>query len=162
MDGSRSQPMIEPLTERELEILKLISRGRSNRDIAQQLVLSLGTIKWYNRQIFSKLGVHNRAMAVTHARNAGLFEKESIMQPTAEILPPHNLPAQVTSFIGREKENRQIKQLLSTCRLVTLTGKDGSGKTRLALWVGRDILGDFQEGIIFYQPGSASEPEIGA
>src|SRR5260370_32126281 len=47
--------------------------------------------------------------------------------------PAHNLPLQLTSFIGREKEIAEVRQLLSTARLVTLTGPGGTGKTRLAL-----------------------------
>ena len=52
----------------------------------------------------------------------------------------HNLPAQRTSFIGREREIAEIKQLLRTTRLLTLTGSGGCGKTRLALQVAADLL----------------------
>jgi len=52
----------------------------------------------------------------------------------------HNLPAQRTSFIGREREIAEIKQLLRTTRLLMLTGSGGCGKTRLALQVAADLL----------------------
>jgi class 3 adenylate cyclase len=53
----------------------------------------------------------------------------------------HNLPSQLTSFIGREHEIAEVKTMLASARLVTLTGMGGSGKTRLALRVGADLLG---------------------
>ena len=53
---------------------------------------------------------------------------------------PNNLPAQLTSFIGREKEIAEIQGLLQTARLVTLTGSGGTGKTRLAQEVGAQEL----------------------
>ena len=69
MDDTKPGYILEPLSERELEILRLIEEGCSNREIAQKLVLSLETVKWYNKQIYSKLGVHNRTQAVACARD---------------------------------------------------------------------------------------------
>src|SRR5262249_7311854 len=59
---------------------------------------------------------------------------------------PNNLPRQLTSFIGREKEIAEVKRLLSTSYLVTLTGSGGAGKTRLALQVAADLVGDYRDG----------------
>lgn len=58
----------EPLTERELEVLHHIASGESNQEIAQQLVLSVGTVKWYVSQIFGKLQVRSRTQAIARAR----------------------------------------------------------------------------------------------
>src|SRR5262249_12346619 len=55
----KPQPLHDPLTARELEILGMIADGLSNQEIADQLILSLGTVKWYTGQIYSKLGVQN-------------------------------------------------------------------------------------------------------
>lgn len=60
---------------------------------------------------------------------------------------PNNLPVQLTSFIGRETEIAEIKALLNTARLVTLTGSGGTGKTRLALQVAAEVLHTFPQGI---------------
>jgi LuxR family maltose regulon positive regulatory protein len=55
---------IDPLSDRELEILGLVSEGLSNREIADKLFISLGTTKWHITNIFSKLGVKNRVQAI--------------------------------------------------------------------------------------------------
>jgi LuxR family transcriptional regulator, maltose regulon positive regulatory protein len=68
-----SQPLIEPLTERELEVLSLIAEGLSNREIGEQLFLALNTVKGYNQKIFNKLQVQRRTEAVARARELGLF-----------------------------------------------------------------------------------------
>jgi LuxR family maltose regulon positive regulatory protein len=68
-----TQPPPNPLTERELEVLHLVATGQSNREISRQLVLALGTVKWYISEIYSKLGVTSRTQAVARARELGLI-----------------------------------------------------------------------------------------
>ncbi|MHB9146723.1 MAG: response regulator transcription factor [Symbiobacteriia bacterium] len=68
-----AQPLIEPLSQRELEILKLIAQGLSNREISQRLFLGLDTVEGYNRKIFGKLHVQRRTEAVARARNLDLL-----------------------------------------------------------------------------------------
>jgi LuxR family maltose regulon positive regulatory protein len=65
--------LIEPLSERELEVLQLIAEGLTNREIASRLFLSLNTVKAHTRNIYGKLGVHNRTQAVTTARALGIY-----------------------------------------------------------------------------------------
>ena len=60
---------------------------------------------------------------------------------------PNNLPRQLTSFVGREREMREAKELISSAVLLTLTGSGGSGKTRLALQVGADLVERFKDGV---------------
>jgi predicted ATPase/DNA-binding CsgD family transcriptional regulator len=62
-----------PLTERELEVLALVAAGLSNREIAERLVLALGTVKWYISEVYSKLGVTSRTQAVAYARERQLI-----------------------------------------------------------------------------------------
>lgn len=62
----------EPLTEQELRILQLIVAGKSNREIADELVISVGTAKWHVHNILQKLGVSNRPQAIARARELGL------------------------------------------------------------------------------------------
>jgi DNA-binding NarL/FixJ family response regulator len=64
----------EPLTEREVEILKLVTGGKANKQIAGQLKLSEETVKGYMKSIFAKLGVNDRTLAVTLAARRGIIE----------------------------------------------------------------------------------------
>jgi LuxR family maltose regulon positive regulatory protein len=69
----RPQPLIEPLTERELEILRLIVAGQSNTEIADLLYVSYNTVKWHVKNIYSKLGVSSRLDAAIRADELGLL-----------------------------------------------------------------------------------------
>jgi LuxR family maltose regulon positive regulatory protein len=70
----RPVPVVEPLTQRETEVLKLIAEGLSNREIALRLFISLSTVKRHNATIFSKLAVYNRIQAVARGRDLGLLK----------------------------------------------------------------------------------------
>ncbi len=72
----------------------------------------------------------------------------------------HNLPVQLTSFIGREREIAAVKGLLRNTRLLSLTGVGGAGKTRLALQVAEDVLEDYREGVWFSELESLADPEL--
>jgi LuxR family maltose regulon positive regulatory protein len=67
------QPLIEPLSPRELEVLRLIQQGLSNQEIADRLYLALSTVKGYTRTLFDKLQVQRRTEAVVRARELGLL-----------------------------------------------------------------------------------------
>jgi LuxR family transcriptional regulator, maltose regulon positive regulatory protein len=67
------QPLIEPLSQREFEVLELIAQGLSNREIGERLFLALDTVKGHNRNIFDKLQVQRRTEAVARARELGLL-----------------------------------------------------------------------------------------
>lgn len=68
-----SSPLIEPLSDREREVLQLIAHGNSNRAIGEQLIISVGTVKKHTANIFGKLGVNSRTEAVAKARELGLL-----------------------------------------------------------------------------------------
>jgi predicted ATPase len=72
---------------------------------------------------------------------------------------PHNLPSQLTSFVGRSKEIAEVKQLLSEGRLLTLTGPGGTGKTRLALQVASEMLESFHS-VFFVALASITLPGL--
>jgi len=72
----------------------------------------------------------------------------------------HNLPIQMTSFIGREKEIAEIAQAIREHRLVTLTGIGGTGKTRLSLQASADLIDEFPDGIWFIQLAPISDASL--
>lgn len=69
-----STTLVEPLTERELEVLDLIAQGMTNREIAARLHVVIGTVKAHNNNIYGKLGVSNRVTAITRGRELGLID----------------------------------------------------------------------------------------
>ncbi len=72
---------------------------------------------------------------------------------------PTNLPTQLTSFIGRDKEMAEVKALLDSARLVTLTGSGGTGKTRLSLEIGAQELELFPNGVWLLELAPLTDPE---
>ena len=74
-DGRRpiNQPFIEPLSERELEVLRLLGTELSGPEIARELIVSPNTMRTHTRNIYSKLGVHNRRAAVRRAEELDLL-----------------------------------------------------------------------------------------
>ena len=133
--------------------MRLLAQGQSNREIAQVLVIALETVKWYNKQIYDKLGVHSREKAVVKARLLGLLQT----QP-ADFR--HNLPSQISSFVGRKREINSIDQLLVDNRLLTLSGPPGTGKTRLALEIASRNLDRFQDGVFFVDLAAINNPQL--
>jgi predicted ATPase/class 3 adenylate cyclase len=78
--------------------------------------------------------------------------------PVKEI--PNNLPHQATSFIGRERELSDVKDLLSTSRLLTLLGMGGLGKTRLSLQAAAELIHQFPDGVWFLDLAPISDPAL--
>ena len=68
-----AQPLAEPLSGRELEVLDLIAQGFTNREIADRLYITVGTVKRHINNIYGKLQVHHRTEAVARARDIGLL-----------------------------------------------------------------------------------------
>ena len=142
------------LTRREREILRLTALDLSNPEIAERLVVSPQTLKWYLREIYAKLGVHSREEAI-----AFIDRFESAAAPEPEVVV-HNLPAPVTSLIGRRQEIATVRNLLRApaIRLVTLLGTPGVGKTRLSVEVAYRLEPDFPDGIAFVPLAPISAP----
>ena len=99
------------------------------------------------------LGVPDRVFQVSHPQLDRAFPP----LVSAEVHPT-NLPGQPTSFVGRARELGVIGEALSGARLVTLTGVGGVGKTRLAIRVGGEMLGDYADGVWFCELAAAGDP----
>ncbi len=78
----------------------------------------------------------------------------------AAVVAPNNLPTSPTSFVGRAREAAEVKRLLDHHRFVTITGAGGCGKTRLALRVATDLLGEYRDGVWLVEFAGLSDPAL--
>jgi predicted ATPase/DNA-binding CsgD family transcriptional regulator len=153
--ADREEFLHEPLTEREQQIVGLIGNGLTNQQIADQLFLTLDTVKWHNKQIYQKLGVHSRTQAIASIRQFALPGK-------AASVAKHNLPDPGTLFIGRSRELAEIQARLAEaeCRLLTILGPGGIGKTRLAIEAARQRTENYPDGVYFVPFASVQSPDF--
>lgn len=77
-----------------------------------------------------------------------------------EAPPPHNLPRQLTSFLGRDDVVKEIAQLVTAAPLVTLVGTGGAGKTRTSIAVGTQLLNEFPDGVFFVELAPLNDPSL--
>jgi LuxR family maltose regulon positive regulatory protein len=77
------QPLIEPLSERELEVLRLLGSELDGPEIARELTVSLATVRTHTRNIYAKLGVNSRTAAVRRAAELDLLSRTRDRRPTA-------------------------------------------------------------------------------
>src|SRR5262245_20554401 len=97
-------PQTETLSKRSIATPRLLDEGLTDREIAERLVMTINTVKWYNRQIYSILGVGSRTQAIARARELQLFDEDDEAAPSVQIVrraAAHNLPIETTRFIGR-------------------------------------------------------------
>src|SRR5918993_2142483 len=80
--------------------------------------------------------------------------------PRSSERPPHNLPSELSSFVGREKELAEVERLLEHNRLLTLTGSGGCGKTRLALAAATDLVEGFEDGGWLVELAPLADPSL--
>ena len=90
----------------------------------------------------------------------------TVVSAEAETAPrtpertPHNLPSELSSFVGREKELAEVKRLLKENRLLTLTGSGGCGKTRLALAAASELVEGFEDGVWLVELAPLADPSL--
>jgi predicted ATPase/DNA-binding XRE family transcriptional regulator len=109
--------------------------------------------------ILEKLAVpeSERSQWIAFARGVSGFPSQS---PTPSNKLNSNFPAQLTTFIGREKEQDDVIKLIAKHRLVSLTGSGGVGKTRLSLKVGEQVLGDYPDGVWMVELAPILDPVL--
>jgi len=137
MKGKTTPP--ELLNEREREIVQRLATGLSDQQIADELFLSPNTVKWYNRQIYSKLGVRSRTQAIARMQDLGLLESGGSLSPQTDsrmgVLPYPRNPF----FLGREEVLARLRRQLQAAQMMALSqpqaicGLGGVGKTQVAL-----------------------------
>ena len=76
------QPLVEPLSERELEVLRLLESDLDGPDMARELSVSLATVRTHTRNVYAKLGVNSRRAAVSRAAELGLLSRSRDRRPT--------------------------------------------------------------------------------
>ena len=89
--------------------------------------------------------------------------EQAVLRQEVPAAPPparHNLPAPLTSFVGREQDLARLERLLGEARLVTLTGTGGTGKTRLALEAGARVVGRFPGGVWLAELAGVADPGL--
>ena len=109
--------------------------------------------------LFERLGISEseRSQWISFARGMSGLPGQSIPLPKKSI---SNLPAPLTSFIGREKEQAEAIKLMSKHRLVTLTGSGGVGKTRFAIKIGEQLLESYPDGVWLLELASLNDPSL--
>ena len=143
------------LSAREREVAGLVAAGQSNRAIAERLFLSERTVEHHVTSIFNKLDVHSRVEVA-----AAMLRESFQADRGTEAAPRHNLPNQQTSFVGREQDLAELKELVGRNRLLTLVGAGGVGKTRLTLRVGSELLDQFPDGVWFVDFAPVNDPVL--
>jgi len=148
-----------------------INKTARLRDLAHggQTVLSAATEEMVEDQLpeqawLTDLGRHAlrdlpRPMRVTQLCHPDLRNDFPPLR-TADAVAAHNLPAQLTTFVGRAAQITEISASLTDNRLVTLTGAGGAGKTRLAIEVAAQMASEFPDGVCYADLASITHPEV--
>lgn len=155
--------LTEPLgefKEREIEIINLMADGLTNQEIADQLFVTKETVRWYNKQIYSKLGTSRRTEAIALARDMGIIVAQDATSTIDNLVSKHKLPVTTGPFIGRDKELEELKDLLqhSNTRLLSIIATGGMGKSRLSLELGHLLQTDYEHGVAFIDLASIHNP----
>jgi predicted ATPase/class 3 adenylate cyclase len=142
---------------------RLLSAGHGGQTLLSQSTQEL---------LQDHLPTETQLLYLGEYRLRDLTRPERIYQLNASDLPadfpplrtrslrPSNLPAELSSFIGRERELSELEHLLGSARLVTLTGPGGAGKTRLSQRVAASIAGIYADGVYFVALAATSDPAL--
>jgi predicted ATPase/class 3 adenylate cyclase len=122
-----------------------------------QVLVSAATASLAGTEGLRDLGEHRLKDLSAPERIYQLGEDEF---PPLKSLHQTNLPVQPNPMVGRERELAEVLKLLGSCRLLTLTGAGGSGKTRLALQAAAEAVDEYPDGVWFVSLASLTEPEL--
>ncbi len=144
---ARKQLELEPwLEDAHQQVMRLLAQdGQRSAALAQYEACQ--------QLLMKELGVQPSAEttrlyeAIRDGELGKARQKDVLLALDLQTHPRHNLPAQLTSFVGRQREKAEVAQLLASARLVTLTGAGGSGKSRLSLEIAHQALSEFPDGV---------------
>ncbi len=144
-------------------VARLLSAGHGGQVLLSQSTHSLVRDQMPSGLEVKSLGEHKlkdleRPEVVYMLIADGLEKEFPALRSISEM--PNNLPLQVTSFVGREKELAEVQEMIKRHRLVTLTGSGGTGKTRLSLQAGAALIPDFEDGVWFVELAPLTEPDL--
>jgi predicted ATPase/DNA-binding SARP family transcriptional activator/DNA-binding CsgD family transcriptional regulator len=164
--------------DRGIEVLRQVISEEPAREEAHVGLMRLYAImerrqeaalqyEWLRKSLARELGAEPSAdtRRLYEEIQAGSFPAASSSSAAGSSGEPadsvkHNLPASLTSFVGREREMLEARRLLSMTRLLTLTGAGGCGKTRLALEVARGLVGAYPDGAWLVELAGLTEPDL--
>lgn len=179
----QSENLVETLTQREQDILRCLIAGMTNQQIADELVVTVSTVKWYVNQIFRKLNVRSRVQAIVRARELNLIVSANeatafaLITPTEDFRPENPYKglqafqvADNQDFFGREKLVQKLVVRLAEAseyaRFLAVVGPSGSGKSSLvkaglipALWRG-ELKGSEKWFVVEMLPGTHPLDEL--
>ncbi|WP_182880545.1 ATP-binding protein [Microbispora sp. H10949] len=137
------------ISPREAEVLELVGAHLSNAEIAARLCLSVRTVESHVSSLLRKLRVPDRRALARRAPEAA---------GAAPSHPAPVLPAPLTSFVGRASERAELTEMIRAHRQVTAVGPGGVGKTRLALAVAGEAVGEYSDGAWFVDLVPVTDP----
>ncbi|HET6822477.1 MAG TPA: helix-turn-helix domain-containing protein [Anaerolineales bacterium] len=147
----------EELTQRDLALLVGYSDTQISRLEQNQRVPDAATLQ---ALFVPALHLEHEPQWVERLLELAKQARRGELDAPTTTVTPNNLPASLTTFIGREKEQAEILQWISTHRLVTLTGSGGVGKTRISLQVGGQVLEEYPNGVWMAELAPLSDPEL--
>ncbi len=146
LDAGMTQQNLAERSKLSVESISTLERGartRPRRDTVGLLALALQLTPEREARLRSAIDSSRRPQH-DGAANASLLR---LVRPDGHATPRSNLPQQMTSFVGRQREAGELAELLSKHRLVTVVGAGGVGKTRLAVQLGSNWLDRFTDGV---------------
>ena len=149
LDAGMTQQELSERAKLSVEAISTLERGARTRPYRETVVLlgrALGLSPEREMLLRSAIGVPHPSLQRERSDtlSASLLR---LVRPDAQGTPRHNLPAQLTSFVGRQREVADIAALLSEHRLVTVVGAGGVGKTRVALQLASALIDDCSDGV---------------
>jgi class 3 adenylate cyclase len=144
-------------------VARILSSGHGGQILMSQATYELVRDSLAKGTETRSLGEHRlrdleRPESIYQLVGPGLLTDFPPLKSLSEL--PNNLPLQVTSFVGREKELAEVAKLIRKNRLVTFTGSGGTGKTRLSMQAAAELLPDFEDGVWLVELAPLTEPDL--